>query len=993
MRSHRKFTAITTSVILSLSFLTVTTQSAKAASNQVSILSGQSGTGDFLNPRAVSVAPNGDVYVADSENYAIKKIATNGAVSVLGKTTARENGSTDESFCSVYAKSSDEIWAGNCNNTKLYRYLRGNLVKEIGLALPFTSPTPSTGYIWGASLVMDTLGGIYLSDERNHIVMRVDEATGRSAVYAGQAGIPGNSDAGKGLFNTPRGLAIDSKNNLFVVDAHNGSVRKITPDGKISTIANGFNSPVSVAVDSSDSVYVATENWGGSTITKIGSGKIFDESATKIDTKLLGNIIGQPSFNPNAGLSIDSRSSSPTNNLYIVDGVNHSVKVYSSSGTFVRNYGSPDRFGITAPGSSNQIYMHPNHTFPLADGSYLVLDNYTLRHVSDAGEVLKVTRLERYCGYTPGAAFLSDGTFFCSMGNYIEVRFPDGTWTRIGDGPGGRRDGNAATARFNRTEGMAVYKGEIYVADGGNGQIRKIRSEGIKDFQVTTFLGTGTWAGGGDVMTRAKANFAFPTKLTIDRNGNLYITDGGVDSVYRTTVLNEFSGVSTDVTRVGRGLSSWPSAIVADGRGIVFVSGWGGKLFKIEDNKMSYFSGGFLGNKLGTTDSALFNRPTGLSIDAKGNLIIADRDNQLIKKIDVNSLPNPNTDWPKSIYSPYLAVAIAPSSGLTAENDRDATAEIIRTNKTGLISRIFQAPSIAVPNRDTTGLPLCNVSRVGTVELDLDTRQIFEGNGCTTGRYLLTYTGFITWPGSGEQTRTLHASSIGGVFIKVNGETVISKWNEMLRSTAWPYDKSENITLQGGKQYPIEVWYYRNQLAPQAPASLKLYMSTQPSSKASTVIIGEKFFSPAKSESEELVEAPISPTKPAVSINLNFINLKVRVPVNATSVILFAPEFGVTKAKPLFGKIKDGLASFEVAVSSKLAGKKGILQLVTENAVGESQPLKVPVTVPKIATKPAPKVSQVPKPQGPPTVPKVICEKGAQKRPFDGSCPPGWTRG
>ena len=80
-------------------------------------------------------------------------------------------------------------------------------------------------------------------------------------------------------------------------------------------------------------------------------------------------------------------------------------------------------------------------------------------------------------------------------------------------------------------------------------------------------------------------------------------------------------------------------------------------------------------------------------------------------------------------------------------------------------------------------------------------------------------------------------------------------------------------------------------------------------------------------------------------------------------------------------------------MSSKLAGKKGILQLVTENAVGESQPLKVPVTVPKIATKPAPKDKQIAKPIAPPTVPKVICEKGAQKRPFDGSCPPGWTRG
>ena len=986
MRSHQKLTAITSVAILSLSLLTVTTQSAKAALNEVSILSGQSGTGDFLNPRAVSVAPNGDVYVADSENYAIKKIATNGAVSVLGKTTARENGSTDESFCSVYAKNSDEIWAGNCNNTKLYRYLRGNLVREIGLALPFTTPTPSTGYIWGASLVMDTFGGIYLSDERNHIILRVDEATGRSTVHAGQAGILGNSDVGKGLLNTPRGLAIDSKNNLFVVDAHNGAVRKITPDGKISTVANGLNYPVSVAVDSSDSVYVATENWGGSTITKIGSGKIFDESATKIDTKLLGNIIGQPSFNPNAGLSIDSRSASPTNNLYITDGVNHSVKVYSSSGKFVRNYGSADRFGITAPGSANQIYMWPNHTFPLADGSYLVLDNYTLRHVSETGEVLKVTRLERYCGFTNGATFLSDGTFFCANGNYIEVRFKDGTWTRIGNTTAGRIDGNAATARFIRPEGMAVYKGDIYVADNGNGQIRRIRSDLNGGFQVTTILGTGTWAGGGDVMTRAKANFAGINKIAIDRNGNLYITDGGVDSVYRTSVVQE-----TDVTRVGRGIGSWPSSIVADGRGIVFVSGWGGKIFKVEDNKMSYFSGSVLGNKLGATDSALFNRPTGLSIDMKGNLIIADRDNQIIKKIEINALPNPNTDWPKSTYSPYLAATTTQSPGLTAEDDLEKTEEIISTYKTGLISRIYQGGNASVANRDTTGLTLCNVSHVGTVDLDFDRRPIFEGSGCNNKRYLITYKGFITWPGSGKQSRVISATSLGGVFVKINEEVPVVRWNESGGSSSLPDEKAATLTLQGGKQYPIEVWYYRNQLNSGDSAKLRLFWATLPTSKSELLLISEKYFSPAKFEGEEIIEAPGSPSKPTVSVNLNFINLKVRVPVNATSVILFAPEFGVTKAKPLVGKVKSGIASFEVAVSSKFAGKKGNLQLVSENAAGESQPLKIPVTVPKVATKTTPKARDLPKPQAPPSQPKVICEKGAQKREFDGSCPPGWT--
>jgi sugar lactone lactonase YvrE len=968
--------------------LTVTTQSANAATNQVSILSGQGGAGEFSSPQGISVGPDGEVYVADMDNFAIKKIAKNGVVSVFAKRAVREDGNADESFCGVYVRNVNQIWASNCINSKVFRYDRnGTLIRTYEVKVPFTS-TCVNCFDWAGGLVVDSLGGIYLSDEYNFVVLRIDETSGQTTVHAGEPGTFGNSDVGKGLLSTPRGLAIDSKNNLFIADQSNGAVRKVTPDGKISTVQSLLLGPIGVAVDSSDSVYAASENWSGSIIHKIGVGRIFDELTTKNDPKLIGGIIGSPSFNPNAGLSIDSRSASPTNNLYITDAVNHSIKVYSSTGTFVKKFGSEDGFGVTAPGSANQIYMWPNHTYPLADGSYLVQDGFSIRHLSESGIVLKVTRLERQCQWPGGAAFTPDGTFFCSTSSYIEARFTDGTWTRIGHTAAGRVDGNAALARFERPEGMAVFKGELYVADTGNGQIRKItRVDGTKDFQVTTILGTGIWAGGGDVMLRAKANFASPTKLTIDGNGNLYIADGGVDSIYRTSVVQD-----SDVTRVGRYIGSWPSSIVADGDGIVYASGWGGKIYKVENNKMTYFAGSGTGNKLGSTGSALFNAPTGMSIDRKGQLIIADRDNQQIKKIDIGATPNFLTTTPTSVYSPYLAGYIDPSSGLSAENDRDATAEIIRTNKTGLISRIYQAPSIAVPNMDTKGLTLCDVSRVGTVELDLVSRQIFEGNGCTTGRYLLTYTGFITWPGSGEQTRTIHASSIGGVSVKVNGETVISKWNEMIRSTTWPYDKSDSITLQGGKQYPIEVWYYRNQLAPGAPASLKLYLSTQPSSKASTSIISEKFFSPAKSESEDLVKAPISPTKPTVSINLNFINLKVRVPVNATSVVLFAPEFGVTKAKPLVGKIKEGLASFEVAVSSKFAGKKGTLQLVTENAVGESQPLKVPVTVPKIVTKTTPK-KQLPKPQTAPNQPKVICEKGAQKREFAGSCPPGWENG
>ena len=987
MRRHHKFTAIATVAILTSSLLTFATQSANAASNQVSILSGQGGAGEFSHPRGISVAPNGEVFVADTDNYAIKKIATNGAITLFDKVPALANGNTDESFCNVYAKNSDEIWAGNCNNKKLYQYVRGNLARVITVTLPFTPTSASSGgFDWGGGLVVDNLGGIYLSDEHNHVILRVDEASGKSTVHVGQPGITGNSDVGKGLLNLPRGLAMDSKNNLYIADQSNGSIRKVTPEGKITTSPSNLPNLIGVAVDASDSVYATSESWNGSMITKIGFGRIFDESGQKFDNKVMGGVTGQPAFNAGGGFSIDSRGPAPTNNLYITDGVNHSIKVYSSSGKFIKKFGSEDGYGVTAPGSSNQIYMHPNHTFPLADGTYLVLDNYTIRHLSESGNVLKVTRLERYCAYTGGATFNSDGTFFCASGNYIEVRFTDGTWTRIGNLTAGKADGNAGTARFNRPEGMAIFRGDLYVADLGNGQIRKItRVAGTRDFQVTTFLGTGVWAGGGDVMQRARANFASPTKLAIDNDGNLFIQDGGVDSVYKTSVTQ-----NTDITRVGRWLGSWPSSIVAAGDGVVYAASWGGKIYKVENNRMSLMSGNIHGNKLGGMESAIFNRPTGMSIDRKGNLVIADRDNQQIKKIDIGAAPNLNTSWPTSVYSPYLAATNTQSSGLTAENDRDATAKIIAENRTGLISRIYQGANVSIPNRDTTGLTLCSVSHVGMAELALNSRPIFEGSGCNNKRFLVKYNGFITWPESGKQTRTIYTSSIGGVFVKINGESVISKWDELGGVKTWPFDKSSVLTLQGGKQYPIEVWYFRNQLNTQDSATLNLYWSAAPNTKLWTYPITETYFSPAKSESEDLVEAPISPSKPTVSINLNFINLKVRVPVNATSVILFAPEFGVTKAKPIVGKVKSGLASFEVAVSSKFAGKKGTLQLVSGNAAGESQPLKIPVTVPKVPTKTTPKVKQLPKPQTAPNQPKVNCKKGAQERPFDGSCPPGW---
>jgi hypothetical protein len=488
-------------------------------------------------------------------------------------------------------------------------------------------------------------------------------------------------------------------------------------------------------------------------------------------------------------------------------------------------------------------------------------------------------------------------------------------------------------------------------------------------------------------MSRAKANFASPTRVTIDPQGNMYIADGGVDSIYRTSVEG-----GADITRVGRGLGSWPSSIASDGDGVVYVAAWGGKVFKIASNSMSFLAGGGIGNSLGNTSVAKFNRPTGLSIDLKGQLIIADRNNQQIKKILLNATPNFTTSNPLSAYSAYMSAAPVLAPGLTAESDQIFTARLIATNQTGLIARTYQAPNTDTPARDVKGLNLCEVSVEKKFDLNWGYSPISYGSGCNSKRFLVNYKGFITMPDAGKNTsRRMYISAAGGAYLKIGESFVIDKWREDGGIASWPYDANKVFEFVGGKQYPIDIWYFKDQNSSSTNgATLKIMWSTAPGNQSTTSFIDEKYFSPTKSESAEIV-APASPSGPSVTINLNFINLKVKVPNNATSVVLYAPEFGVTKAKPLIGKIKAGLATFEVAVSSKFAGKKGVLQLVTGNAVGESTPLKVPVTVPKVVTKPVPKVKPIVKPQVQQT---VSCEKGGIKRNFEGNdCPPGYTRG
>ncbi len=126
-------------------------------------------------------------------------------------------------------------------------------VNTFAAAWESTPDNPSTGF---GGLAVDSNGNLYMADEVNNRIVKFTSA-GTMSVFAG-TGTSGfqDGDSTTAEFNDPTDLAIDTNGNLFVIDAGNAAIRKITPTGTLSTIANLQKSLTPIAVDPLGNIYV-----------------------------------------------------------------------------------------------------------------------------------------------------------------------------------------------------------------------------------------------------------------------------------------------------------------------------------------------------------------------------------------------------------------------------------------------------------------------------------------------------------------------------------------------------------------------------------------------------------------------------------------------------------------------------------------------------------------------------------------------------------------
>ena len=275
-----------------------TVQAVDLSTNAVTTLAGLAGnagstnaTGSsarFYEPFAITKL-GGDLYIADTDNFTIRKLTTTGVTTTLAGTvgTSGSNDATGTSATFNIAKgitgSGNFLYLADTYNQTIRKIdiTTGAVTTLAGYAGTTGTTDNATGssarFNYPYSLTTLDGSNIYVSDTLNQTI-RVVSAAGAVTTLAGSAGNAGSTDASgtSAKFNYPAGIAIDSTGaNLYVADSSNHVIRKVViGSGAVTTLAGTagtagstdgtgaaarFNTPIGVAIDNAGNLYVTDQ--------------------------------------------------------------------------------------------------------------------------------------------------------------------------------------------------------------------------------------------------------------------------------------------------------------------------------------------------------------------------------------------------------------------------------------------------------------------------------------------------------------------------------------------------------------------------------------------------------------------------------------------------------------------------------------------------------------------------------------------------------------
>ena len=457
------------------------------------------------------------------------------------------------------------------------------------------------------------------------------------------------------------GLAIDGGGNIFATDVFNHLVRKITPAAVVTTVASlptGSASPdgaYGIGIDASGTIYVAN-----SVVHQIlsitQSGTVTVLAGASEQPGATDGIGSAARFNLPQGLTSNSGGT-----LYVADTLNSTIRKIAPGGVVTTIAGAAGGPGNADGNRLAARFNAPRGVAVGSNGTVYVADfnNCTIRAVTPGG----VTRT--LAGTISPSQAASCGNIDAT-GNAAKFLFPSGVavdasqnvfvadtsnnairkitaagvvTTFAGQaGTQGSADGTGTAARFNIPQGIAVDgAGTLYIADTGNSTIRAITAAGV----VTTLAGSAGQTGSTD-GTGALARFNNPTGVALDAGGNLYVADLGNHTIRKIAaggVVTTFAGsAGIPGTTDGTGSAArfqLPSGVAVDATGNLYVAENGNPTIRrITPAGVVTTIGGaplFADFVDGVGTGARFNVPYGIAVDTAGNLYIADSGNHAIR--------------------------------------------------------------------------------------------------------------------------------------------------------------------------------------------------------------------------------------------------------------------------------------------------------------------------------------------------------------------------
>jgi len=587
------------------------------------------------------------------------------------------------------------------------------------------------------------------------------------------AGRPGGSGYVDGAGPTARfdlrldgGVVADAVGNVFVADGDD-RIRRITPEGEVSTLASGVTNGRALAMDRQGNFFAVDEK--NNRILKIDAAGVV---TTYAGSTMAGSVDGPAAaaqFSSPAGLAVG-----PDGSVYVGEAANHTIRKISPDGMVSTLAGQPGRLGYADGPGPQALFERPRSLALDGSGNLLVADNGAIRRVDPQGNVVTLLQVPATAGL--GSLAVRNGVIYVSTRADGRIFMLSGAALVpvAGKAPSGYADGMAAQAQFSGAGGGMAFdaSGNLYVADAVNSAVRKLDSQGT----VSTLAGSPTITGSTDGPA-ASASFWFPDSLAQDGTGSLYVTDYENHTVRRIAqgLVSTFAG--TPGVRANypiwysQTLLTFPSGLVSDREGNLevlesltlrlhhvsstgelgtFTSSGGGSAYcqpfcgggrqhgaVVRDASGGYYIGDthynvirridasgrasvFAGTPArantserpyiaggpyppgtysvdGTGSAASFDAPGGLALDAAGNLYVADSRNNTIRKISAAGVvttfagvagPAGNADGPAAMARFNHPVGLAlDAAGNLFVADRD-NALVRKITPAGVVSTV-----------------------------------------------------------------------------------------------------------------------------------------------------------------------------------------------------------------------------------------------------------------------------------------------------------------